>query len=254
MCSFLWYHLINQMNGREDLNVQNYFEYINAPWGRLFYELVWHNLEFVGKSVLDFGSGFGVTADKLAERNDVVAIEPNGQLLLNRKQNNQYTQLCGSMDVLKGLCSNSFDVVICHNVLEYVVERAEIINEFYRILKPGGLLSIVKHNKYGKIMQKAVFEYNAEQALKLLKGENIESPNFGQINEYSLDDLAEYCDNRFSVKNIYGIRTFYGLQNNDIKFSENWLENMFKLECAAENIDEFKNIAFFHHVLLEKLV
>lgn len=50
---------------REDnMNINGYLDYINVPWGRLFYRLVWHNLGFKDKKILDFGSGFGVTSNQ----------------------------------------------------------------------------------------------------------------------------------------------------------------------------------------------
>lgn len=235
------------------MDVQQYLNYTTAPWGRLFYRLVWHNLEFAGKQILDFGSGFGITADKLAEKNSVVAVEPSEELLSNRKCSNTYTQLCGDKTLLNNINDNSFDIIVCHNVLEYVEARTEIINEFYRLLKPGGILSVVKHNRYGKIMQKAVFEYDIEQSLALINGKNSTSENFGLIDEYTLDELKEYCKNKFDIQNIFGVRAFYGLQSNDFKNDDKWIDKMYMLECAAENIDELKNIAFFHHVILKKI-
>ena len=32
--------------GEDNMNINGYLDYINAPWGRLFYRLVWHNLGF----------------------------------------------------------------------------------------------------------------------------------------------------------------------------------------------------------------
>ena len=53
------------------MDISAYQDYINKPWGRLFYRLVWHRLPFSGKNILDFGSGLGVTADHLAQCNAV---------------------------------------------------------------------------------------------------------------------------------------------------------------------------------------
>lgn len=234
------------------MNAEKYLEYVRSPWGQLFYKLIWHNLDYSGKDILDFGSGLGVTANKLAESNTVTAVEPSEQLLIHRVLTNEYRQLCGSIDKLRDMNSYSFDVIVCHNVLEYMESRAELLREFHRLLKPGGALSIVKHNKFGKIMQKVVFEYNTEEAKALLRGENIESANFGEINEYSTEDLIRYCENMFTLEAIFGVRTFYGLQSNDIKYNDNWQKDMFELECAAEKTDELRNVAFFHHVIFKK--
>ncbi len=56
----------------------------------------------------------------------------------------------------------------------------------------GTVLSIVKHNKAGKIMQKAVFEYKIDEAMELLRGEDVKSLNFGTIREYDDSELDLY--------------------------------------------------------------
>ena len=112
------------------------------PWGRLFYRLVWHNLGFKDKKILDFGSGFGVTSNHLAKFNDVTAVEPNGELLEHRICDNRYEQIIGSIDKLKGMEDSSFDVILCHNVLEYIENRDDLIAEFHRLLKNDGILSL----------------------------------------------------------------------------------------------------------------
>ena len=55
------------------------FEYKGAtmlqPWECLMKRIVWKQLgEIRDKKILDFGSGIGVTANYLAEHNDVTAI------------------------------------------------------------------------------------------------------------------------------------------------------------------------------------
>lgn len=48
------------------------------PWECLMKRIVWMQLgDIKGKKILDFGSGTGVTANYLAEHNDVTAVEPD---------------------------------------------------------------------------------------------------------------------------------------------------------------------------------
>lgn len=235
----------------KNVNIKGYLDTVNAPWGKIFYRLVWHHLEFEGKRVLDFGSGFGLTANHLAKKNEVIAIEPNEEILALRAQENNYTQIVGSTEILKTMPSDTFDVIICHNVLEYIKNRDEILNEFTRLLKKDGMISVVKHNRIGKIMQKVVFEYNVDEALKLLENENTESANFGTIDEYDDYDLEIYSKNRLVIDSVFGLRTFYALQRNELKTGEDWLTDMYEIECRAESIPEFRDIAFFHHLILK---
>jgi len=241
-----------EFDEEDNMNISGYLDYIKTPWGRLFYRLVWHNLEFKDKKILDFGSGFGVTANHLAKSNVVMAVEPNSEILEHRICDNRYEQIVGSIDRLKGMDDGSFDVIICHNVLEYIENRADLIAEFHRLLKNGGILSIVKHNKNGKIMHKAVFENNIDEAMALLNGENAMSLNFGTINEYEIEDLKDCIADRFVLDKVYGIRTFFGIQPNSFKVEPDWEEKMFILECAVEGDTAYSNVAFFQHLFLKK--
>lgn len=235
------------------MDVNGYLNYIGTPWGRLFYKLVRHELKFKNKKILDFGSGFGLTSNHLARSNDVTAVEPNIDILEHRICENNYEQITGGIEKLKEMQNESFDVIVCHNVLEYIENRSEVFEEFHRLLKNGGILSVVKHNKKGKIMHKAVFENNIVEALSLINGENSISQNFGTINEYDIEQLNDHIFGKFTLEKVSGIRIFYGLQPNSFKSEAGWEEKMFELECAVKNDPAFANIAFFQHLFLKKI-
>ena len=110
-----------------------------TPWELLQKKMTWEQLKYVhNKKVLDFGSGSGMTANHFAIDNEVIAIEPNEKMLQDRFTENAYIQIKGDMKDLKNFEDESFDVILCHNVFEYVAERKEIIKEFSRILKRNG--------------------------------------------------------------------------------------------------------------------
>ncbi len=234
-----------------NINVQGYLDTVNSPWGKLFYKLVWHNIDCNEKKILDFGSGFGITADYFAKNNEVTAIEPNEEMLKHRFCNNEYQQIVGGIEQLRKIQNNSYDMIICHNVLEYLDYRTELLYEFRRVLKPNGFVSIVKHNKAGKIMQKAVFENKISEALELIHNGKAISVNFGTVNEYDSCDLEKYGEGLFKIDKIFGVRIFFALQRNEFKTESDWISNMYHLECTAEEIPEFRDIAYFHHVILK---
>ena len=56
------------------------------------------------------------------------------------------------------------------------------------------------------------------------------------------------------IKECFGIRTFWDLQQNQAKHSEEeWQEKMIQLEMRVSQIEEFRKIAFFHHLILGKV-
>ena len=230
-----------------------YLEYTNMPWGMLTYRAIWEQLSHITNSkILDFGSGFGTTANHLAKNNDVLAIEPNAEMVEARICENSYRQIIGNIEQLREQEDNSFDVIVCHCVLDYLKERKDIFREFCRVLKPNGIISIVKHNHSGKIMHQVVRENNIDQAISLLNGGTINIMNFGEINYYDIDEMLQWAED-VEVEKISGIRTFWDLQqNDDNKFEPNWPEKMLEIELKVSNIDEFIKISYFNHVLLRK--
>lgn len=236
----------------DNINIQGYLNTVNAPWGKLFYELIWHNIECEGKKILDFGSGFGITANHFAKDNDVTAVEPNEGMLEHRFKENEYKQIIGGIESLSEIPDKSIDLIICHNVLEYLDNREALFAEFNRILTPDGTISIVKHNRVGKIMQKAVFEYKIDEAMELINNGEAVSANFGTVREYDNSELEKICEDYFIIDKVYGVRTFFALQRNELKTEADWMSKMYELECAVEEIPEFRDIAFFHHVILKR--
>ena len=232
-------------------NIQAYLENLQQPWGQLYYDILFEQLKDIkGKRVLDFGSGFGLVANHLAKENQVLAVEPNQEMVALRVQNHPYEQLVGSLDQLASLEDASFDVILCHNVLEYVEDRKLVLEEFTRLLKPDGLLSIVKHNEVGRVLQTVVFENDTRKALALLAGQDLETHSMGLAQAYDLDAVVE--DLAFEVQHYQGIRVFYGLQDNLFKGQDGWRESMLQMELAVCQDSPYRDMAFFQHYTLKR--
>lgn len=63
----------------------------------------------------------------------------------------------------------TFDIIICHNVLEYIDDKEAVVKALVQVLKKGGILSIAKHNRAGRMTSSGIifcwmscfdFEYN----------------------------------------------------------------------------------------------
>lgn len=222
-------------------------------WEKFAKQIIWKQIgELKGKKILDFGSGAGITANHFASDNQVTAIEPLADMLAQQVNTNGYRQIIGSTDELKKLPNNSFDYIFCHNVLEYADDREIIVGEFYRLLKPNGKLSIVKHNRNGRVMQMVVLLNNFEEANNLLDGHNSNAQQFGTINYYDDKDIIEWCNN-FTLQEYYGLRIFWDLQQNqEIQKDDEWQKKMIGIEMRVSQIPDFQRIAFFHHLIFEK--
>ena len=222
-------------------------------WERLFKKIVWKQLgDMEGKKILDFGSGEGITANHFAEKNDVTAIEPSKEMLSNAWKDYEYTQIVGDVNALSAFKNETFDMIICHNVLEYIDDKAAVIKSLARVLKKDGIISIVKHNRAGRVMQMAVILDDFEKANAILDGKDSTASKFGTIRYYEDNDITKW-EPQITISDILGIRTFWDLQQNQQKHGdEAWQEKMLQLELRVSQMREYKNIAFFHHLLLKK--
>ncbi|MGT2949771.1 SAM-dependent methyltransferase [Streptococcus cuniculi] len=235
------------------MDIKAYQAHIEQPWGKIYYQILFELLKDVrGKKVLDFGSGFGYVAQFLVRHNQVLAIEPNAEMIEERvlDLDSPYEQKQGSLELLEALPPASFDVIVCHNVLEYVDEPALYIRAFHRMLKEDGQLSLVKHNEVGRIMQTAVFECDIPKTMRLLAGERYQSHSMGQARFYEIDEVISADD--FLLEHYQGLRVFYGLQPNSVKMDPNWLEDMTQLELAVANQSPYRDMAAFQHLWLRK--
>jgi ubiquinone/menaquinone biosynthesis C-methylase UbiE len=115
---------------------------------------VLHNARLVqGETLLDVGCGDGLIAFgalPLLGKTSKVIFSDISQDLLDHCQslaekmevldNCQFH--CAPADNLEPIESNSVDAVTTRSVLIYVAAKKQAFNEFYRVLKPGGRLSI----------------------------------------------------------------------------------------------------------------
>ena len=206
------------------MDIQQYKQMLEQPWGKIQYEITFAQLAHLkNKKILDFGSGIGLVSKFLAENNEVITIEPEKELLF-AYSNHTYEKILGSLEQVEKFESESFDIVLCHNVLEYIEEnnREKYLSEFKRVLKRDGKLSIIKHNQVGKIMQAVVFSNDVDQALDLLKGNEFRSVSFNSGTTYTIDELLEMS--KMKLDKYQAIRTFYSLQINEVKTQDKWIQ------------------------------
>jgi len=245
-------------------SLQDYFDFQRSPWGEMQYRLQWEQLDALlaqawpesaaggepHRRCLDFGSGTGKTADHLAARNDVTAVEPSADMLAQRHCENNYRQIHGGIEALP---DGQFDLVLCHNVLEFVDDRARYLEALAQRVAPGGRLSIMKHNMPGRAMRQAVLYSDPAGALALLRGDVPTNP-FGAIHVYGTGELIGWAANHgFSLEKHCGVRAFYGMrQDSDGWDDPAWGEAAHDLEQFAAELEPYRSVAFYHHVILRK--
>ena len=124
-------------------------------------ELFWRRLDALlsmsrppaPERVLDFGGGNGILTPTLARRyREVVCVDLRTEMVEELRRTEQLdgvTALAGDIASF-ALPADSFDSIFAPDVLEHIVDLPPLIEEFRRLLKPGGelLVSAPSENRF----------------------------------------------------------------------------------------------------------
>jgi len=242
----------------------------NTTWAKFSYELVENNLkkhipvDSPPLRILDAGGGNGLDSLALARMNHQVDIvDVSQQMLDDANVNAALAGVSGRIsthpiDILnlgKLFEAAEFDMVLCHNVIQYVDELEPLINAMDKVLKPGGVLSLIGPNQYSLPYQAAFLNGDLDEAYELLDQADQISSIFG-VNErsYRADELIDWFDQRgYSTENHYGIRCMYNYWGTNKEKQETEIyEKLKKLEFALTNREPYKQTARLFQLILRK--
>jgi ubiquinone/menaquinone biosynthesis C-methylase UbiE len=173
-----------------------YAAYLETPEGRLRSDLAFDNLQDflhraqAGKSLcaLDVGCGTGATAVRLARLGMHVTLLDSSPDMLDIAQRaaqeagviERVVLQHGNATRLTDLFDTaSFDVILCHNVLEYLDQPVDVLCAVARALRgSSAILSVLVRNRAGEVLKAAV------QGGDLTAAENNLTAEWGQESLY----------------------------------------------------------------------
>jgi len=148
-----------------------YASYLKTPLGRLRSELAWENLRgFLptgasGRRVLDLGGGTGLLSLRLAKMGFQVVLLDSSQGMIEMA--GREAEACGVAARMSFLheeasrlsevfAAESFDLVICHNLLEYIPDPETIAVKIAHVLRNDGVVSVLVRNRAGEALKAAI--------------------------------------------------------------------------------------------------
>jgi len=162
------------VNERFQNGAQDYVAYLESPEGRLRTDLAFANLEdFLPRSqaekslcALDVGCGTGATAIRLARLGVHVTLLDSSPAMLDiAKRAAQEAGVTDKVVLQHGdatqlanlFHTRSFDVILCHNILEYCDDPGAVLRGAARaLLDSSAILSVLVRNQAGEVFKAAI--------------------------------------------------------------------------------------------------
>jgi len=160
--------------GRFESGANEYAAYLDTPEGRLRTDLTFANLlEFLrlpqaGRHLcaLDLGCGTGAIAVRLARPGVHVTLLDAAPAMLDvARRAAQEAGVAGQVSFKQGdaadaatlLRAESFDVILCHNVLEYVADPGAVLRAAARLMNgESAIMSILVRNQAGEVFKAGI--------------------------------------------------------------------------------------------------
>ena len=195
-----------------------------SPWGRLRYAVVRETTAraiaaLPGRlRVIDVGGGDGADSLPMAEDGlDVTVLDFAPELLEQAQRTAETRGVADRVQVVRADLDDlvagdelfgTFDVVLCHNVLNYRADVPATVRWLASLARPGGVLSVMAPNPAMDVLSAAVRRQDPASALAVLDSPTVHGETFDHPMrrleaaevEQALADAGCTVDHRFGIR------------------------------------------------------
>ncbi|MEU1545840.1 methyltransferase domain-containing protein [Nocardia sp. NPDC005745] len=239
-----------------------------SPWGRLRYTTAAANLTThlpVGSlEVLDVGGGNGLDALELAARGHRVTIADISEQSLaearaaaaQRGLADRVTTRQAGLDTLgHEFGSSRFDVLLCHNVIQYLPDLVGVIATLAVPLRVDGVLSVIAPNADADPLLTAVRSLDLDAALRMLDAPTRYSVAYRAETRacYPEHVKADLVAAGFDVLAHLGIRNVCDyIVDDERKSDPEFYRKLERLELALAHRVPYIHTARFFHLIAQR--
>jgi S-adenosylmethionine-dependent methyltransferase len=246
-----------------------YAAYLETPDGRLRLDLAFANLQdFLPQTTrsllaLDLGCGTGAIAVRLARLGiHVTLLDASVPMLDFAKRAAREAGVTERTALKHGdaaqfetlFHAESFDVILCHNILEYVDDPFAVLRSAARALRdPSSIISVLVRNQAGEVLKAAIQDGDLAAAEHNLTAEwGHESLYGGRVRLFAAESLqAMLLKSSLAVTAERGVRVMSDYLPRSISRSDEY-ERIFELERKLGRRPEFAAVARYTHFLAHR--
>jgi S-adenosylmethionine-dependent methyltransferase len=223
-------------------------------------------LRYIGDTrldILDAGGGNGILAMELAEAGHrVTIVDYAKKMLANVGLKITGLSLQGEIALVQAdlheipalFPSPCFDLVLCHNVIQYVPDTMEALSAVQAPLRDHGVLSLVTVNKYAEVYKVAFREGDLSRAQEQLEADATVATLFDHpINSYSDQDLRVVMQSLgYGAVSVFGVRCICDWLPNAPKYRSEYMAQLEALEIEMAQKFPYYLLARFYHLIGRK--
>jgi S-adenosylmethionine-dependent methyltransferase len=248
-----------------DSRLEAFQEWQASPWGRLRYSVTEANLlrhlDSSPQRVLDVAGGNGLEAVRLAAKgHEVTVLDPAGAMLNQAQQRAHSLDVADRLHVVQAAAedapelfgADAFDVVLCHNLLQYVEDRLGVLRAIMAPLRQNGLLSVLAPNADSDPMRTAIRRLDPRKALQELDSD------FSYVDLFDIElpactaaqTMQHLTELGFGLVIRYGVRCVCDfIVDEDRKHEPAFFAELERLELAmSDRMPHLLTARFFHLV------
>lgn len=238
------------------------------PWGELRYAVLNFNLARHlpqnSLNILDAGGGSGRDAIRLAQQGHVVTLLDYSQAMLEEAQKDAEKagvshkircQLGRIEDIPIRFPTPVFDLVLFHNVIQYVNDPAEAIRAVSAPLRSQGFLSLSSINRYSEAYRQAIVQLDLTKAFEQLDQHQMYTVTFNTITTvYAADELIPLVEQLdCEVVGHYGVRCINDyILDNQQKYDPAFYAQLQNLEIAMSDRYPYYLLARIFQIIAKK--
>jgi S-adenosylmethionine-dependent methyltransferase len=252
-------------------DAHKYAAYLQTPDGRLRLDLTFANLQgFLAGSqarnlvcALDVGGGTGAMAIRLAHLGVHVTLLDSSEEMLDLAKRAAseggvseriVLQQGDASQLMKLFRLSSFDVVVCHNILEYVDDPAAVLRDAARMLRDSeAILSVLVRNRAGEILKAAIQAGDLGLAQNNLDAEWAQESLYGgRVRLFARDSLQAMLQAAsLEVLAIRGVRVMSDYLPSKVSRDAEY-DRIFELERELGSRSEFAAVARYLQCLARR--
>ncbi len=251
-----------------DAHLSDWKEWQETPWGRLRYSIAQANLlRHLPTSplrILDVAGGNGLDTIPLAAAgHHITLVDFSEEMLAAARRSASASGVAERMTLhhadfreLPALFPQpTFDVVLCHNLLQYVEDAAEMLRIVSHALKPGGLISVMASNRYSSAYRTALQHYDFAAAASQLGATSSTAQTFNiSVRLYAGEEIIPLLQETGCILlGQYGVRCVNDyIANNDLKADPTFFAQLEQLELAMSDKYPYYLLARFFQLIARK--